>query len=140
MNSLIELGEQARPALERLIDDPKICNEVILILGAIGNESTVPLLIDRYPSADLMKNAEDDPILEKKVVCLTFALTYLTGIPIGRSREGVDYDPDNRRYWQSWWTRNREEFIIPKEKPSATWVPDYDASMTPNFRLLEDSH
>jgi uncharacterized protein (TIGR02996 family) len=51
MKQLILRGAAARAALHRLLDDPQIQNEVVLVLGAVGDETTVPLLIDRYPRA-----------------------------------------------------------------------------------------
>src|SRR5205807_9903809 len=60
-----------------------------------------------------------------KVVCMTFALTYLTGEPIGRSRWGTDCDPKNRKLWQEWWARSKKVFKVPNVKPNATWVPSY---------------
>jgi hypothetical protein len=129
MKQLILLGEKARPLLQQRLGDPQIQNEVALVLGAIGDETTVPALIDVYPTVDvreMMKQggSTSDPHC-LKVVCLTFALTYLTGQPIGRSRWGTDCEPENRKRWQEWWDKAKRTFKVPKEKPNATWVPSY---------------
>ena len=50
MMELISLGDEARPALHRRLADPHVQNEVALVLGAIGDETTVPLLIDAFPT------------------------------------------------------------------------------------------
>jgi hypothetical protein len=92
------------PRLQDHLRDRKIQNEVALVLGAIGDESTVAALIDVYPTVDVREkfkqkwSTTEPEILN--VVCLTFALTYLTGEPISRDRECADYNPENRKLWQ----------------------------------------
>ena len=39
MKKLIKVGAPARAALHRLVDDKQIQNEVVLVLGAIGDET-----------------------------------------------------------------------------------------------------
>jgi predicted secreted protein len=124
MKDLIRLRGRARPILHRRIEDHAIQNEVVLVLGAIGDETTVPLLIKAYPEDDVRGLAPDDPRW-KNVVCFTFALTYLTGQPIGRSRWGSDCDPGNKALWSKWWREHAGGFSVPAEKPNATWVPSY---------------
>lgn len=60
-----------------------------------------------------------------KGVCLTFALTYLTGQPIGRSRWGSDLKPENMKLWKDWWAKEGKTFKVRAEKLNATWVPEY---------------
>jgi len=123
MKQLILLGDKARPALEAALKDEAIQNEVVLILGAIGNEKTVPLLIELYPDS---KSPSGDPI-DFKLVCLAFALPYLTGQEIGRSRQGAETDQNYRPIWKEWWQKNGKDFKVSKTKPNATWVPMYPA-------------
>jgi hypothetical protein len=125
MKKLMKLGSKARGPLQEKIKDESIGNEVALILGAIGDETTVPLLIDAYPET-IVK--EEDGLRAKEPfrhVCMTFALTYLTGEPIGRSREGADLHPGNKARWKAWWDKNGKTFRVPMVKPRATWVPSY---------------
>src|SRR5688572_15008994 len=49
MKKLIALGDAARETLHRRLGEEQIQNEVVLILGAIGDESTVDLLVNAYP-------------------------------------------------------------------------------------------
>jgi hypothetical protein len=123
MKQLIRMGARARPALHRRISDKEIQNEVVLILGAIGDETTVPLLIESYPDqpADL---APSDPRFYT-IVYYSFALPYLTCEPIGRSREGADLNPENKKLWQAWWKENAATFKVSAEKPNMTWLPGY---------------
>src|SRR5262249_32292501 len=131
---LIELGEKARIVLHERITDRRIQNEVVLILGAIGDQRTVPLLIEAYPKVNVREPDWGDDFLKElndperlKVVCFTFALTSLTGQPMGRSRRGADCDPENRKRWQQWWQANKDTFVVPADKPNHTWVPAYPA-------------
>jgi len=126
MKELLRLGERARTLLHEHVNDPGIQNEVVLVLGAIGDRATVSLLIEQYPDALAKSHAPDNPQW-MKTVCFTFALTYLTGQPIGRSRYGADCDPRNRELWQRWWHENGGIFEVSKIKPNASWLPSYPA-------------
>jgi hypothetical protein len=124
MKELIRLGDRARPSLHQRLREQAIQNEVVLVLGAVGDRTTIPLLIEAYPEEGLHRVGHGEPRW-MKVVCFTFALTYLTGQTIGRSRCGADCDPANRALWQQWWREQGETFVVPAEKPNATWVPSY---------------
>ena len=124
MKKLMILGEKARGLLQARLGDQRIQNEVAVILGAIGDETTVPALIQVYPEGDIRKAKKDSPEYLKGVY-LTFALTYLTGQPIGRSRWGADLKPENSKLWKDWWAKEGKTFKVPARKPAATWVPEY---------------
>lgn len=124
MKKLMMLADKAHDPLQARLGDQRIQNEVAVILGAIGNETTVPALIQVYPEGNLRKAKEGSPEYLKGV-CLTFALTYLTGQPIGRSRWGADLKPENKKLWNDWWAKEGKTFKVPAEKPNATWVPEY---------------
>lgn len=131
MKKLLMLGEKARPRLEKCLADQRIQNEAALILGAIGDKTTVPALIDVYPLLDVREkmNSEKENMRVDpdclKVVCMTYALTYLTGQPIGRSRYGADGRPENHKLWQAWWAKSKQSFKVPLTKSNASWVPSY---------------
>ena len=79
------IGATAVAVPHRLLNDDRIQNEVALILGAIRDETTVPLApSNHYPR----KLADDDPY-QTKMVCFSFALSYLTGAG-NRPRPGRD--------------------------------------------------
>jgi HEAT repeat protein len=130
MKKLMRLGAKARPAMHKALADPRIRNEAAIILGAIGDESTVPLLISLYPESDRRKTRQALAAYspgqgDSRIYCLTAALTYLTGQVIGRDREGTDYDPENGRLWREWWARARDTFRVPNPRPYATCYPNY---------------
>lgn len=132
MLRLMEMGEKARGELQKRINDRQIQNEVVVILGAIGDDTTIPLLIDAYPDykiTNIEHRALQDPDFSdphvQKIMCFTYALTFLTGEPIGRTRLGADLKPENKRLWSDWWKRQGGKFKVPREKPNETWVPWY---------------
>ena len=134
MIDLIRLGENARPALESRIHDENISNEVALILGAIGKEETIPILIDAYPNQVCREEGArygDDEYfsLRDKHICFTYSLTYLTGKPIGRGREGTIFQSASKQAWQAWWESCKKPFVLPIPKPTDSWVPVYDFSI-----------
>ncbi len=124
MLELIRLGPRARPLLHRRLADPAVQDEVALVLGAVGDRTSVRLLVEAYPAGDARGLGRGDPRWEK-VVCFTAALTYLTAQPIGRSRYGADGDPGNWLRWRWWWKTRGCLLDVPAEKPGETWVPDY---------------
>src|SRR5260370_39059781 len=100
MYELIALGDAAREPLHQRIGDQQIQNEVVLILGAIGDDSTVPLLIDAYPDLDAPNELADSShpdSVRLKLICYSHALTYLTHEGITRSRSGTDFTPGNHK-------------------------------------------
>jgi HEAT repeat protein len=127
MQRLIALGDAARAPLHRRLGDKRIQNEVVLILGAIGDDSTVPLLIDAYPDAAVPAEpaavTHPDPI-RLSHICFAHALTCLTHQSISRSRWGTDFSPANRKKWQDWWAKNRKVFWVTGEPGTATFIPD----------------
>jgi len=133
VKKLMLLGEKARAPLERVIQDDQIQNEVVLILGVIGDERTVRLLIDLFPKSTFPGDVNWRDPQPFKVVCWTFAVTYLTGQEIGRSREGTDFDREYKPVWEEWWKAHGTTFKVSPSKPNATWVPTY-----PSFQWAGD--
>ncbi len=131
MKSLIFLGAKARGKLQSHLHDTAIQKEVVLVLGASGDESTVPLLIDLYPGEDAYLKMQSgayvlrDPKDRLRIICLTYALSYLTCQQIGRASEGADFKHENRKLWQDWWATAGAKFKVPQQKPAADWLPVY---------------
>jgi hypothetical protein len=101
----------------------------VVVLGAVGEEAWVPLLVDHYPRGPIDR---DDRGAALTRACFSYALCGLTGQPIDRSRWCTDWDEANAARWEAWWVDNGETFRIPLVKPYATWVPRYP--------LLADDH
>src|SRR5262249_29603662 len=108
--------------LHQKLNDPNIQNEVVLVLGAIGDRTTVPLLIESYPEDDV-RGKDADEARWMRTICFTFALTYLTGEPIGRSRWGADCNPKNRQLWREWWQRTAKPSRFQQRSPKRPGFP-----------------
>jgi HEAT repeat protein len=120
MKRLIEIGDPACGPLHRRITDEGVQNEVVLVLGEIGDESTVPLLIDAFPEAYVPDTPFDysnpDPG-QLKVICFTRALNQLTRHYIGHTEEGTGYEPGTRKKWQEWWAKSHKTFWVRDDSP-----------------------
>jgi HEAT repeat protein len=115
MNRLVAFGDAARESLHQRLNDAEIQNEVVAILGWIGDERTVKLLVQHYP--DLQMLPEDPGAFElspqkMKAVCFTCALEALTHEDFRRSKWETKYSPGNRKKWQDWWARNEKIFWV----------------------------
>lgn len=129
LKALMFRGEEARQPLLAHLNDQEIANEVVLALGAVGDETTVPILIAAYPRGHL-DQADRAAVLTR--VCFSYSLCWLTGQSIDRSREGTDLGDRDAEKWEAWWADNHEGFQVPVVKPYSTWVPSYP--------LLADEH
>src|SRR5262249_33599393 len=115
-------GAEARAPLLAQVDDLAIRNEVVLALGAVGDEKTVAELISRYPRGPV-DTENRSAVLTR--VCFSYALCWLTGQSMDRSRYGTDLNPNDAEKWKAWWAANRDTFRVPAVIPYATWVPSY---------------
>jgi hypothetical protein len=122
LKALMFRGADARAPLLAQVDDLAIRNEIVLALGAVGDERTVAELISRYPRGPV--DRDDLPAVLTRV-CFSYALCWLTGESIDRSRDGTDLKPDDAEKWKEWWAANHKSFRVPVVKPYATWVPQY---------------
>jgi HEAT repeat protein len=118
MEQLVALGDTAREPLYRRLNEKPIQNEVVLILGAIGDESTVRRLIEAYPEIDELHRCTEDLQADPdrfKVACFSCALVHLTQQSIGYNRWGADFTPWNRQKWQEWWNTYHKVFWVSDE-------------------------
>jgi hypothetical protein len=125
MRKLIALGAKARSRLQDCLADHRIQNEVALILGIIGDERTVPLLIECYPGLDDRRVGESPGTLEEAAAMLLttqkwarenhdrgsyliHALRDLTGQWISTFRGCSMPAPGSGLEWKKWWTGDRK--------------------------------
>jgi hypothetical protein len=122
LKALMFRGGEARGPLLSHRNDAHIHNEVILALGAVGDEATIPALISHYPRGPLEGRRTPAGLTR---VCFSYALCWLTGQPIDRNRAGTCWEETNAAKWEAWWATNKDTFRIPAVKPYSTWVPKY---------------
>lgn len=134
MKWLIRRGTEAREALHARLDDPRIQNQVAVVLGAIGDATSARLLLERFP---------DDPVVYYPDVptdtaairrtCFEMALTHLTGHDpswgvIDVEALGLDPEaPVDRRSlrdrWRAWWDATPPERRVVEDRPTPSWAP-----------------
>ena len=121
MKHLVNIGSRTRPMLHEIIGNTRIQKEVALVLGVVGDETTIPLLIEAFPKDEIDKIAGSD-FDHMKELCFALALTCLTGEAIGMSRWGYTHSPENRELWKKWWEENRVRFSVPSVESRREWI------------------
>src|SRR5260221_5612597 len=93
--------------------DPRIRNEVALILARIGDKDALPRLIEFLPTKEALTPDEDF-----SATCLLYALWQLTDMQLGiHSSLSPEYSPSFRTQWQSWHESNKDYlYSLPKPK------------------------
>jgi HEAT repeat protein len=151
MKRLIDIGDVAREPLHGRLADEGVRNEVALVLGEIGDETTVPLLIEAFPEPQAppapFDYANPDPA-QVSAICFTRALRELTGQSFGVGRFGPEVEPGTRQQWRDWWAKAHKTFWVrdPSPRPNVTrkTVPDIlaqlDTALTnPDARVRADA-
>lgn len=121
MKLLMMLGNSICDKIVPLLDDPELEFEAALILGAIGDVSTVRLLINHYPEAPNPPTKN----YNRLAIAYTNALCHLTGELIGRSRYGSDCDPKNKALWEKWWNTCPDAWRLSGDGATTTAAPSY---------------
>jgi hypothetical protein len=128
MQALLEIGPQAQPRLLLMLPQVAIRDQVIILLGGVGDEQSVG------PIIAAMKAASSEPPSDQRKRTLNagnLALTNITvaeviwhhggGIPLEACRE------DPAACWSTWWAANRATFRVRDIKASRRYVnyPSY---------------
>jgi hypothetical protein len=106
MQEIIDIGPPAQDELIDALDKPKILDQVIILLGAVGDEKAVPHIINSIP---------DELVSLQLVLCANLALTNITVADViwhhgGGIPSPVKTDPKKR--WTDWWEKNRDTFSV----------------------------
>jgi HEAT repeat protein len=113
MRMLIEQGHAVQPRLLAEIKDPRIRNEVAIILAHIGDQNALPHLIDCLPMKEKLTEEE-----QFSTLCLLHALGRLTGVGHGGSD---NYTPECRKEWQAWHESYKDYLYTPLKPKLAAW-------------------
>lgn len=109
MTELAGRGRVVQPRLFAALGDPRVRNEVALILAEVGDQDALPHLIEYLPCTDRLGPEEDF-----STTCLLCALWRLTGIPLGiGSKFSPPYTPEFRTQWRAWYEANRDYLYSP---------------------------
>lgn len=115
MKKLVEKGPRIQPRLLHELKDPRIQNEIALILAHTGDKDALPGLIEGLPTKDEL--APDDQF---SAMCFLYALWQLTGMELGiHHKFSPDYTPEFRAQWRTWYETNKDYLYTPS-KPKLT--------------------
>ena len=113
MEQLIKIGPAAQEPLLAKLFDQRITDQVILLLGGIGDEKSIA------PIIEAMRRASQDPLLDRRKRTLTagdLALTNITVAAVIWHQGGgilADQCPgDHVTCWSTWWQRNETTFRV----------------------------
>jgi hypothetical protein len=113
MTEILEIGAAAQPELLKEINNPQIKDQIIFLLGGVGDEKAVePIIETMIPASKL----NDTPDAEKINRSANLALTNITvadviwhhggGIVVEKCRSQA------RECWAKWWKRNKKSFTV----------------------------
>ena len=112
MQALLDIGPAAQGALLQKLGDPRIRDQVIILLGGVGDERSVG------PIIEAMTRAADLPP-ERRVELLLYGNAALTNITVAdviwHHGGGVMIDrcpKDPAGCWASWWRQRKATFRV----------------------------
>jgi hypothetical protein len=132
MLKILQVGSTAQDILMRYLDDREIKDQIIILLGGVGDEKAVESIIRAMPT-----QAETSWSADAKRINLIadIALTNITvGEVIWHHGGGIGFDacPDDPKYcWHAWWTQNRDTFGV------ATGTLPREYSNYPNYGIYQ---
>jgi len=113
MKKILDAGQKAQPDLLEEVNNPEIKNQIIFLLGGVGDEKAVePIINAMISESKFSKN----PQAEKINQSANLALTNITvadviwhhggGIVIDKCRENA------KECWEKWWKENKKSFAV----------------------------
>ena len=128
MRRILEIGGPAQHALLENIDDPSIKDQIILLLGGVGDERAVgPIIKNMIAKKDLKSTANSEQIN----LLANIALTNITVADViwhhGGGIVRIDPPEDSKERWTKWWKENESTFAVKNIKQSRRYsnYPNY---------------
>lgn len=134
MRRILEIGAPAQDALIENINDPLIKDQVIILLGGVGDERSVgPIIKSMIGKKDL----KSTPNSEQINLAANIALTNITVADVIWHHGGgiVQIDPpaDSKARWMKWWRKNEGSFSVKSITQSRNYsnYPNYGIHKQP---------
>ncbi len=112
---ILQAGPAAQDTLLKHLDDPQIKDQIIILLGGVGNENAVAPIIHAMPNRE---ETHDSAYAKNVNLAANLALT---NIPVGdviwHHGRGITRDrcPDDpKSCWCVWWVENKGTFEVTK--------------------------
>jgi len=128
MIRLLQVGPAAQKILLQYLNDQRIKDHVIILLGGVGDERSVGPIIDAMP------NKGEDAGQKRLNLIANLALTNITVSDVIWYHGGgflVTKCPDNpKSCWGAWWLKNENTFKV-------TEAPSRNYSNYPNYGIYQ---
>jgi hypothetical protein len=128
MIRLLQVGPAAQEILLQYLNDQRIKDHVIILLGGVGDERSVGPIIDAMP------NKGEDAGQKRLNLIANLALTNITVSDVIWHHGGgflVTKCPDNpKSCWGAWWLKNENTFKV-------TEAPSRNYSNYPNYGIYQ---
>ena len=134
MKKLFEIGKPAQDALLKEIKNPSIKDQIIILLGGVGDERAVGAIIDAMVSKSQIKKVENAKKINRSA---NIALTNITVADViwhhggGITVEGCPKNP--KKCWEKWWKKTKSTFSVKTITQSRSYsnYPNYGIYKTP---------
>jgi len=133
MIQILQIGPVAQDVLLEYLSDPQIKDQIIILLGGVGNGNAVEPIIEAMATPD---EAHGSAYARKVNLAANLALTNITVGDVTWHHGGgvtIDACPDDpKSCWSAWWTEHSDTFDIsqtPKRRYSN--YPDYGIYQNP---------
>ena len=113
MRRILDIGAPAQDALLENINDPLIKDQIIILLGGVGDERAVgPIIKSMIGKKDL----KSTPNSEQINLAANIALTNITVADViwhhGGGVVRIDPPADSKERWLKWWKKNEGSFRV----------------------------
>ena len=128
MLKILDIGPSAQAPLLEKVDDPAIKDQIIILLGGLGDEGAVGSIIDAMVAKD---DVAFTPHAERINLAANLALTNITVADVIWHHGGgieVRRCPENpKECWAEWWKKNKATFTVKEIKQSRRYsnYPNY---------------
>jgi len=106
MLAILQAGPAGQNLLMRYLDDHQIADQIIILLGGIGDETTIEPIMRAMPDPDELHSS---PATERAALAANLALTNITQAEVIWHHGGgitVDRCPeDPKSCWYAWWIK-----------------------------------
>jgi hypothetical protein len=138
MKKILEIGAPAQHRLLEKLPDPRIKDQILYLLGGIGDESIISPIIEAMLDEDHINTIANAKHINR---IANFALTNITAADVAfRKTKGRDVvlncsEEKSKSCWGQWWEKNRNTFAVKtltSEDRSFTLYPNYGI-----YRMLQ---
>lgn len=140
MIQILQTGQAAQDVLLEHIDDPQIKDQIIFLLGGVGDRKAVEAIIEAMATPDEVQRSA---YARKINLAANLALTNITVGDViwhhGGGLTGNSCPNDPKSCWSAWWIEHGDTFDI-SHTPKRRYVnyPDYGIYQNPGLYRSEN--